>query len=194
LSLIQTDPERAFELAGDLFASDPAALSGMMSVETPGGGSGWGSGNPEVDQLMDALVSKDPVRAMEMNLSWVEGSLPESVKGPFSLPPSREFSQLAMKWAERDAAAYAEWVTDQQNPKVREPAAAVLVNQLQQHQQYEDAAAWAMSLEQSRFDQVQNVVMNWRQSSPDEALHWLENSELPEAEIKQIKSSIGIQP
>jgi hypothetical protein len=194
LSLIQTDPERAFELAADLFASDPDALSGTMSVETPGGGSGWGVGTPGVDQLIDALVSKDPARAMAMNLSWASESLPESVKGPITMPPNREFSLLAMKWAERDVAAYSEWVTGQQDPKVREPAAAALINQLQQGQQYDDAAAWAMSLEQSRFHQVQNVVMNWRQSSPEDALQWLENSQLPAGEIQQIKTSLGIQP
>jgi hypothetical protein len=192
MSLIGTDPERAFELAGDLFACDSAALGGFMNVETPGGGSGWGSGNPAVEQLMDALISKDPARAMAMNLSWVE----ETLAGPkaHELPPTREFSQLAMKWAEKDIGAYSDWVKGQQDPKVREPAAAALINQLQQGQQYEDAAAWAMSLEQSRFHQVQNVVMNWRENSPDDAVQWLESSELPAAEIQQIKTSLGIQP
>jgi hypothetical protein len=183
LSLVRKEPERAFELAGKIFAANPDALSGMTMVEYAGGSSGWGSGDQQVSELMDALLIQDPARVMELKFAEDQGHRHNS-----------PFAQLASKWAEQDINGLSEWVNRQDDPKVREPAAAVIVNKLSNEQQYEDAAGWAMSLGDSKIAHVQNVLATWRQSNPDEALQWLDNSQLPEADRNQIKTSLGLQP
>lgn len=183
LSMVRKEPDRAFELAGKIFAANPDALNGMTMVEHAGGSSGWGSGNPQVVELMDALLIQDPVRVMEMKFPEEEGSSQYST-----------FAQFAGKWAEQDLNGLSEWVNQQQDPKLREPAAAVIVSKLSREQQFEDAAGWAMSLGESKIAHVRNVLANWKESNPDEARQWLENSQLPEADLDQIKNSLGIEP
>jgi hypothetical protein len=155
----------------------------MTRVDHPGGSSGWGSGNPQVVELMDALLLQDPVRVMEMKFPEEGGSIHNST-----------FAQIAGKWAEQDLDGLSEWVNQQQDPKLREPAAAVIVSKLSREQQFEDAAGWAMSLGESKIAHVRTVLANWRESNPDEALQWLESSQLPDGEVTYIKNSLGFQP
>lgn len=183
LSLVQKEPERAFELAQKIFEVNPDAMRGMTMIEYAGGSSGWGVGDQQVNELLDALLVRNPARLMELKFAEEKGHMLHS-----------PLAQLAGKWAEQDINAMSEWVKRQEDPKVREPATSVIVLKLSNERQYEDAAGWALSLGESKIAQVEGVLARWKQSNPDDALQWLENSQLPEADLNQIKTSLGLQP
>lgn len=179
LSLVAKDPDRAFEMAESMFATSPDALMSRTTVTYPNGGSSSEADNEEASRFMNALLAKDPARVMAMNP-------PQSDASPHG---SSGFSQLAGKWAEQDLVGYSEWVNQQTDPAIREPAAIAVINQLQGEQQYADAVEWAMSLNRSREGYLRSLYRNWSRTNPDEALQWLESSNLPETEINQLKSS-----
>jgi hypothetical protein len=182
LALVGKEPERGFELAESLFAAHPGALSGMTRIEYSGGSSGWGGGSEEVNQLMDALMIRDPARVMKMASSDPGGG------------SGSPLNQLATKWAEQDIAGYSEWAKRQDDPQVREQAAGVMVNKLQEEQQFEDAAAWAMSLEQSRSNYLANIGYQWNRTDPEGFAAWLENAELTDSEFEIMQSTIRLNP
>lgn len=183
LSLVQKEPERAFELAQRIFDANPDAMRGTTTIEYAGSSSAWGMGVPEVNELLDALLNRDPARLMELRFAEEKGHMLHS-----------PLAQLAGKWAEQDIDGLSEWVKRQADPKVREPTTAVIVHKLSNERQYEDAAGWALSLGDSKIAHVEDVLAKWKQSNPGEALKWLEDSQLPEADLNKIKNSLGFQP
>jgi hypothetical protein len=181
MSLVNTDPDRAFEMAKNLFGVCPGALNGWTTWSYANGSSTWGSRNEDVNQLMDALIARDPARVMEM----------KDLQGDGASGNTSDFTSLAGKWAARDLTGYANWVNGQTDPVIREPAAMAVICQLQGEQQYAEAADWAMSLEKSKDSQLLMLLDRWKRTNPDEALKWLESSDLPEQEKQNIRKSIG---
>jgi hypothetical protein len=181
MRLVNTDPDRAFEMAENLFGVCPDALHGLTTVRYANGSDVWGSYNFALHQLMDALIAKDPARVMEITTPQGDGSSGNS----------SDFISLAGIWAARDLTGYANWVNGQTDPVIREPAVMAVISQLQGEQQYAEAADWAMSLEKSKDTQLLRLLDNWKRTNPDDALKWLESSDLTEQEKQNIRKSIG---
>jgi hypothetical protein len=130
---------------------------------------------------VDALIAKDPARVM--------GTM--TPQGDGASGNSSDFIALAGIWAERDLTGCANWVNGQTDPVIRESAAVAVISQLQGQEQYAEAADWAMSLEKSKDAQLRMLLDNWKRTYPDDALKWLESSDLPEQEKQNIRKSIG---
>jgi hypothetical protein len=179
MSLVDTDPERAFEMAKNLFGVCPYALNWQTVVRYANGEGNWGAPNGDVNQLVDALIAKDPARVMGMM----------NPQGVDACGYSSDFLMLAGKWAERDLTGCANWVNGQTDPVIRDSAAVAVICILQEQEQYAEAADWAMSLEKHA---QQRMLLNiWQGKNPDEALKWLESSDLTEQEKQNIRKSIG---
>lgn len=174
LSLVSTDPDKAFELAKTMFEKNPDALNLMTTIRYENGSSRSGSNNETSSRFMTSLLAEDPERVMTMVLPAKAENIGQSA-----------FKQLAGTWAAQDVEGYAHWVNGQTDPAVREPAARMLIFQLQNEENYSEAAEWTMSLQQpSRDSQLDYIVGQWSRNSPEEARLWLESADLPE-DLKQ---------
>lgn len=180
LSLAQTDPAKALDLTQKLFTIYPDALSAMTWVKTPNGNSGTGSNMKAVRELMDGLMAKDPAKVLELIPPTVEGSA--SGNGTFSI--------LANIWAKQDLVAYTEWVNRQSNPKIRDEAATVVVDQLTNQKQFQEATEWAMSSEKAKIS-VANIIYQWNRTNPDEARAWLDAADLSERQKQSVRDQIN---
>ncbi|MES2923634.1 MAG: hypothetical protein V4819_18910 [Verrucomicrobiota bacterium] len=183
LSLAQSDPDKTLELTQKLFAIYPDALSGMTWVKIPGGSSGSGSNIKAVQELVDGLMSKDPAKVLEMVPPATEGS--GSGDGAFST--------LAGKWANQDLVAYTEWVNRQSDPKIRDQAASVVVDQLTNQKQFLEATEWAMSSEKTKTHVV-NIIYQWSRTNPDDARAWLDSADLPDSQKGSIRDVLQNNP
>ncbi len=167
LSLAKTDPEKAFELVEDLFAADPGGTSGTIRIRYPSGSSSSGATATGVNELMDALLAKDPGKLLDI-----------SPLG--SSPHGRDhFYTNASKWAELDLPAYAEWVTEKSDPAIRDRATGVVVNELRQGGHFAEAADWALSSQVTQ-SHLQGVFHDWYRNNGHEAAEWLESADLPD--------------
>ena len=181
LSLIRSDPDRAFALAENLFSPSKNPLLADIKVECPGGDSTTWSKDPQVSQFMNGLIVEDPARVMSMAVA----NLTEG--GPYG--GFYQFNTLAQNWAQRDVLGYAEWVNQQSDPAVYDKAAGNVVSELKELGNYVDAAEWALTLDQSRADQLVNLLESWQSQDPAEVQRWLESANLPESEKQQLKAN-----
>lgn len=167
LKLLPTDPGKAFELAGILFAEHPGILDTEFMASYPGGSSSVRTSQPELNRMIDMLVQKDPARLMnEVASSAVDSK--------------STLQQIAGKWAGQDIAGYAVWLNQQTDPQLRNPATAVLARQLTGMGQHEEALDWATTGDGPEAIHVTaGIYQNWRSSDPAGAERWLEDVNLP---------------
>ncbi|MCU0749158.1 MAG: hypothetical protein MUF13_06380 [Akkermansiaceae bacterium] len=177
MNWVERDPDKAFEVAAALFKTNPNAMSVETTVEGPDSVSSWHySNNSTVEELVTALMTKEPARTMELQD-----------------PDSQPFGRVANIWAELDVVSYTHWVNQQADPETRDKAASVLVNQLIQEEQFTDAAEWAMSSKTARENLI-NLIHQWNQSDPTEAKKWLETTNLTESERANVERFLKRNP
>jgi hypothetical protein len=181
LSLAQSDPDKALELTQKLFTIFPDALEGITWVRYPNGSSGSGASIEEVDQLVNGLMDRNPAQVLEMIPPGAERSM----------HGGSAFSRLANKWAENDLVGYTNWVNQQSDPAVRDPAASVVVDQLTQQHQFQEAVEWATSSEQTRAG-LFNIFYQWNRTNPGEARAWLDSADLSNSERKNFEENIKL--
>jgi len=175
LALVDKDPDRAMEVARQLFEAHPEGLMSRTVVVGPRGMSSSGSYDETASKLVDRLLGIDPAAVMEMQSASAEG---------------QSFHLVARKWAEQDFTAYAEWVNKQTVPETRDAAAAVVIRQLQTDAHYEEAVEWAMSSEKLRQQELSQLMSYWRGNDPKAAEEWLKSAPLTEQERKQFQSNL----
>lgn len=181
LSLVKSDPEQAFEMAKSIFAANPGKLNSETSIKYSNGGSSWGGSASVADELMSALLAKDPARIVEMAAQQGEGAL----------AASQTFNNLANQWANQDLAGYTDWVNGQADPAIRDRAANFVISQLTELGQYSEATEWAMSSETMRArGGLSNILSQWQRSDPGEAARWLESADLPAAEKTRLQEML----
>lgn len=180
MSYLSKDPDKAFAIAEELLATRPDAMNQGMRIDFGNSSSSWGGDSTEVGQLMQALFVKDPERLFDMKMPK-----PEEGK-PYSMP----LHSLGYQWAEQDVEAFAAWTGKQTDPSVRTTAASIMINKLQQDQNFADAVEWAMSVEQLQQPYLGSIVSQWRQVNPEEADAWLESANLPEKLATDLKNQI----
>lgn len=180
---LATDPEMAFELARQMLEQCPNAMSLNTRVEIEGSSRTWGSGgSAELQNLMAALMAKDPVRTVSLNLPK-EGD---------SYEASSTFINLTNQWAENDLGGLANWVNGQAEPAVRDRAISVIVDKSVEHGDYESAVEWAKS--STKPDKaLRNVVLNWGRRDPEGARAWLGSADLDEALAKELNQYLPKQ-
>lgn len=181
--LVRSDPEKAFQMAKELFAACPSALNMIDWVRTPGNGSGEGVNLAGVSDFASSLMIKDPDRMLA-----ITSALPVDPMGHES-----SFSGLASQWAEEDISGFAGWVNRQQPGTAKENGTNILISQLRQDGHFEEAIDWAMTMDDPGRQRVDNIVINWQRTNPDEASEWLQSSNLPEDQKKRIQASIESQ-
>ena len=182
LSLAQTNPAKALELTRKLLVIYPDALNGTTWVKYPNGASGSGSKIKDVQELVNGLMDENPAKVMEM--------VPLSSEGSES--SEKAFSTLASKWAKQDLVAYTNWVNEQSDPNTRDHAAVIVVNQLAQQMQFQEATEWAMSSEKTKT-RVANIIYQWNRTNPDEAKAWLDAADLPDRQKQSLRDQINSQ-
>jgi hypothetical protein len=183
LGVIQTDPEKAFEIAARLFAVNPSPTNERVSVHYPNGSSSSGYGtDSRIDEFLSTLMAKDPARVL--------AALPVPTEGNRE---SDGLVHLAAKWADQDFVGYTHWINAQTDPIVRDQAASVVISKLQEQQHFTEAAEWVLSSEKTRTGLL-SLMYRWNQNHPAEAREWLENAELPEPEMKRISEFLKSNP
>jgi ferric-dicitrate binding protein FerR (iron transport regulator) len=70
-------------------------------------------------------------------------------------------------------------VNQQTDPRVREPAAWLIVSRLSTQQQYGEALDWAMTLSAPKNNRPGQIYQEWKESNPQEAQAWLKSANLP---------------
>ena len=173
----KSDPDKAFLIAQELFKLNSGAMNLMTTIEGPNNTSSWQySSDSTVKDLMAALLTKNPARTMELQT-----------------PNSEPFGSVAQMWAELDIVAYTHWVNQHTDPKIRDTASAVLVNQLIQQEQFTEAAEWTMSSKTAR-DNLVNLMYQWNRSDPAEARKWMETTDLTESERDKVDEFLKQNP
>lgn len=181
---LATDPDKAFELAKAMFTACPSAMALYTTVEVENSSSSWGGNSDgEMQQVMAALMAKDPVRTMEM-------SLPSPGNAPHGL---NTFNTLANQWAEQNLAGLAEWTKQQTDPSVRDSATSVIIGKCQNEQDYASAIEWSLTLS-NPDPYLNNLVSNWGSNDPDGAREWLESADLPAEKIEKLMQKLPQQP
>ena len=172
LRLLRENPDRAFEIAKQLFSDHPNALNNRSHVFFPHGSSSRGGDGGGSLQLLQALVAEDPVRAMTTFAA-----------GPYE--PANALSYTANTvssiWAERDLEGYAQWVVDRDDPDIQKRAAPAIVGILTQQQRYEEALEWSMgTVEDHAHYPLGPLIQQWSLLDPNAASQWIEQADIPE--------------
>ena len=186
LSLLKTDPDEAFEMAKNLFTINPAGTRSMIQVEFPNGSSNWGGSESGNTELITALIAKDPARLMEIAIQ----------PGKDKPEGSQTFMTAANQWANQDLVGYTNWVNQQTDPAIRNPAAGQVISQLAQMGQFTEAIEWVESSGNAE-GYINSVLYQWHVKDAQGAANWLDTSNLSEEKkagiretLKQISSQI----
>lgn len=166
VAFVHSNPEKAFEAAAAIFAISPGAMDQPIKVTYPGGAVTWSDESAQgIYTLLTGLSTKDPARTLEMVLPGVADPT-----------KSGTFSFLTATWAERELVGYTNWVNQQADPRIREPAARLVVSRLSVDHQYGEALEWAMSLSEPQNSRPESIYRKWSENNPQEAQNWLESA------------------
>lgn len=169
LSVINDDPDLAFEMAGRLLGIkpsghiNPTGIAASVVVAHPGGFSFWGGGDDGVAPLLNELVKRDPERLMR---TCLEVGTADKYRLGFNL--------ISSGWASQDVGSYAKWVDQQTDPAIRERALEPLVYGLKRLGQYFEAMDWTEGYQQD------SLFQDWTRADPEDAAGWLESAKLSE--------------
>lgn len=172
LHLAQSDPASALPLVEKLFDTFPSALGGSISINYPNGMRWTGSSITDAEPLVNLLMHEMPETTLESVSTDTQGKVKTSAP----------LQKLAGIWAKNDLPAYAAWVNQQTDAKIRDPAIRVVVDELTTRQNYQEAAEWARSSPGGELS-ISNVLYHWNRSKPGEAKAWLETADIP-TEVK----------
>ena len=182
LSLIKTDPDQAFEMAKNLLAINPSGSGPMFQVEYPNGISSWSNGESGNTELISALINKDPARLMEIAV--------QPGKDKPGSPP--QLLLIGNLWANQDLVSYTNWVNQQTDPAIRNPASGPVITQLAQMGQFAEAMEWAQSSGDSQ-GYIESILYQWRMKDVRGAAKWLEASDLSKEEKAGFRKIISTQ-
>ena len=166
-SVVQDDPEQAFQLAKDLFTACPDALFPGVKVEYPVYESVSGFKIPGIREFTNSLMATDPARFMDQVLLF-----------PAGRDDFLRFDHLSSSWAERDLPAYTNWLNQQADRTARKRGAAVISTTLQQTGHFEEAADWALVNVSDNVRPMLELITTWKNADPGATEKWLESADL----------------
>lgn len=177
--LLQSDPQKAFDLASEILSRTPNNLSPDTVIEVDGHSVGSGSRDTGTREFIHTLAAKDPERIMEMVAIASE-------------PNSDTFQGIARDWVGRDLDSFSSWVTQQKDPQIYNAGANNVVTHLSQSGRFEEASEWALSsYDRNSPGSLYNLLFNWGKVEPQKAAQWLENSEIDETTRTRLKQFIN---
>jgi hypothetical protein len=172
ISLLSSDPDGAFELAGRIFDLPRAAWTEEVRIDFADGSSTRGGAGAGGD-LLAGLVAQDPQRTMDLALSSGETAV----------------NMAAVAWAGRDLYGFSEWVSDQPPSDVRSDVVGVLVNRLSNEGMHAEAVSWSASDARQR-QRLYSTFQIWHSSDPQAASAWAATADLTDAERTRIEQTI----
>ncbi len=182
LGLLATDPEKAFELAAEILASNPHSLNLENRIEYKNGSMTNYVGR-NASQLVDALFAKD----REKTLTLMSGENDGDTGIPGML------FEYSGKWADDDLAGFTNWA-NQQTGRLHQVAAQQIGNLLAAQGQFLESIEWAKAGTHGP-DVAYNAVLHyWHRADPDAAFAWLENSDLTVEQKATYAASLKKRP
>ncbi len=177
-SLLESDPDRAFEMAERLFDLPQDAVLGRTRVEYSSGTSSHG-GNGGNDGFLSLLVAEDARRTMDlaMNAGGAESGHHETVE------------LVADSWLQQDLYGFSEWAAELETSPQRTVAINSLVNHLSNESLHLEAVQWCATEETLRSS-LPWRVQRWAQADPDGARAWVEQADLNPAERISIEQQL----
>lgn len=172
ISLLSSDPEGAFELAGRIFDLPAAAWKGEERIDF-GDGFSTRSDSGTGGDLLAGLVAHDPQRTMDLALAS-DGTAVRMAAGA---------------WAARDLFGFSEWVAGQPPSEARTSATMMLVNRLTSEGMHAEAVSWSAS-DPSLRPQLQFIFRHWHSNDPQAANAWAAGADLTDAERSRIEQTI----
>lgn len=181
--LLESDPERAFELAKHLFGF-PDAFDSSIKIQRDGTTTVHLGGEPNGGaDFAKELMARDPARVLDL-----------AVAGNGNGSDSTTFSQLARMWSEMDPEGLGTWAAGQAD-EVHDAAGYHLV---MHHQQRGDFAAESDAVARLRGSQrktyLQDTLTRWHAADPAAAAAWLDRSSLPAAEVEALRNHLPAEP
>lgn len=175
-TFLETDPEKAFALGGEILDLAKSRLSPELDINTDRGGTRYGSSEDAAEDYMRSLLRANPERVMNM---LVDIS-----------PKSDAFSTLSHEWAEKDVDGLASWTNQQDDPQIRSRATDTIVGRLSAQDRFEEAAGWALSnyAETKGTSSMYQLLYKWNRTSPDQAAQWLQNVDIDEPTRERMNS------
>lgn len=175
LSLVATDPDQAFLIAGEILKANPTQLEILHKIEHPGGSS-WSDASGGATELMNALFNKDRDQVLKlMAANCGDQVMPETL------------SAFSSRWAGSDLVGFTEWA-NQQTGVLRGVAARQISNKLASQGNYVEAIEWAGSGTQGPENAYSNVLYQWHKTDATAAAAWVENSDLSAEHKKKYRS------
>ena len=167
--LVNSDPERAFEMAEKIFGMGPDGILQRSVIESENGKRIQSGSRGEVRSMIQALVSVNPDRVMSLAV----GNAGDSVV------QTEAIRSVGTAWAQEDLAGYSEWVASQDEFPQRSAAVGPLIDQLEELKMYPEVLAWCAS--DPRYEnRIGSRLQRWAEIEPESARSWLDAADLPE--------------
>jgi hypothetical protein len=171
-AMVRENPQAALGVMKELFAACPDASVREMGVFTPGSFESVGRGVDGVEEFLADLVAWNP--GMTMTTAVELSGKPEDL-----LINDRDaMSMVSRLWVQKDAVAFAEWCSAQDNAEIRGEGIGLAAWQLSNKERYAESLHWAM---QGGGSQVQDVFRKWLGADREAAVAWFHETELPDA-------------
>jgi hypothetical protein len=175
LSLVATDPEQAFRIAGEILRASPAQLDILQKIEYANG-STWSAEAGAATELMNALFSKDREQVLELMAATSGDQVMPEILNDFS-----------GKWAESDLVGFTEWA-NRQTGTLHGVAARQISNKLAAQGSYLEAIEWAGSSTLGPDRAYSSVLYQWNKADAAAAAAWVENSNLTAGQKEKYRS------
>ncbi|GAA5122995.1 hypothetical protein JIN84_10815 [Luteolibacter yonseiensis] len=175
LGVAATNPEKAFQIAGEILKANPVQLDIQRRIETANGSS-WSVEAGAATELLNVLFSKDREKVLKlMDESCGDQKRPEVLY------------EYSGKWAESDLAGFTEW-TNQQTGRLRGIAAQQIGNKLAGQGSYEEAIEWAATGTLPPEQAYTNILYQWSKTDSAAAAAWLDGSSLTDKQKNDYRS------
>ena len=172
--MLAENPERAFGLFGEMLERCPERDEPPDDDRLSQWSSSSGGGVEGVRELTNGLLEVDPGRLLEFMADLDSG------KDAGSDGSGSEY--VSGLWMQRDVEAYAGWVNEQADERLRDRGAGMIAGQLARDGRHAEAMAWAesRSLEDGRESSIGSVAQQWIHEEREGVQAWLEGAEISE--------------
>jgi hypothetical protein len=159
---LESDPEKAVAIFSNILAQNWSRLDRGTAILSEHSRTYYvNQKSPTQDLLMELVATRPEV--------LIEATLPREGD------PKGSYRTVATEWVKQDQAAFGDWISKQENPKIYKDSAEILTNALINEHKFPDAMQWAESV-RSRDDGkaglIPSVYRNWYARDPQAAGTW----------------------
>ncbi|WP_035614902.1 hypothetical protein [Haloferula sp. BvORR071] len=189
-SMVDSDPQAALGLMVELFKLTPSPTVRTIRTYSPLDPTDSSSEEiPGPRDLVTDLVARDPQATMAAALQMPgDKTLVSqayslwSEDGEISYVGGDPRSLAANAWVRSDPAAFAEWCNGQEDQDLRSSGLKMAAAQFSTQERFPQAMEWAMELvgQDDSADAAVDVFKQWSSKNPEQAVRWLEETDLPD--------------